>query len=860
MPLTGSVTLHGVAKAIAFDALVVKHDVKTFSVSARKPILINSTDFEMNAGIEALRAVVGILSVGEKVPVYFKMYLTKDNPTAVAPIAMAPAPTAPTGLAANLSQVTSVAYLNWADTSANETGFIVRRKGADGRWVTATSTLANLASASDTLVADGLYSYKVFAYKDSIPSLVSNIAEVTRGVPATSSSVGSVVATSSSSVVSKSSSSAVSSVATIDGAKLFTTMCAGCHVPPSASFPKQRDWASLSAYIHFNMPYGNVGACDTNCGDALATYMLGGKPSSSSIGSTSSVSSRVSSSVASVACPTTGPTYGPRTLRLLTKNEYMNSIRDLTGVDIAVNLGQTTVDTIPADNQLNSFSNNTMATLDSTALKAYDSVAKKVIDLLVTRTFTGVVNCANMTADQCSASMMDNIGLKVMRRPVTAAERTTYLPLVSTAITGGDINEGIKITLRTLLTSPQFLYRNETGTLASQAPVPGVTLAADAYVLSSYELASFLSYTFAGTTPDAALLAAAASNSLSTTAQVSAQVTRLLNGAQAHRHFGDFAAQWLHTDKVLDMIKDPVLYPTFTPDVRKAMAQEVRDIYTHVVLDQGAPFTQLYDGNFAFVNQALANFYGIAGVTGTAMQKVPTTARTGLITSGAFMTAYAHEQETAPILRSVYTRRVFMCHYVAPPPTGVALDGTDVDAAREAARVQWEAYLAANGGKATSRKKYEFLTSATLCASCHAKMINPLGGGMEDFSAVGLPITKDYNQLPIDASGVLYGVTATDDGQTLTFNGAKELAHGIAGLDVTRQCFIDNNFRLAMGTGASYLDRDKAISLSASEKANYACEVNKLDTVMKGSNNSTRAMLQALGSMDSVRYRKNVTR
>jgi hypothetical protein len=139
-------------------------------------------------------------------------------------------------------------------------------------------------------------------------------------------------------------------------------------------------------------------------------------------------------------------------------------------------------------------------------------------------------------------------------------------------------------------------------------------------------------------------------------------------------------------------------------------------------------------------------------------------------------------------------------------------------------------------------------------------MINPLGGGMEDFSAVGLPITKDYNQLPIDASGVLYGVTATDDGQTLTFNGAKELAHGIAGLDVTRQCFIDNNFRLAMGTGASYLDRDKAISLSASEKANYACEVNKLDTVMKGSNNNTRAMLQALGSMDSVRYRKNVTR
>jgi hypothetical protein len=140
-------------------------------------------------------------------------------------------------------------------------------------------------------------------------------------------------------------------------------------------------------------------------------------------------------------------------------------------------------------------------------------------------------------------------------------------------------------------------------------------------------------------------------------------------------------------------------------------------------------------------------------------------------------------------------------------------------------------------------------------------MINPLGGGMEDFDAVGIPQTTDYNQLVINSIGTLIGVTSISDGQRIEFNGAKQLAQSIAPLDVTRQCFIDNNFRLALGTSATYFDHDKkAIVLSAAEKASYASEEKKLEDVMKANNNSTKAMLKALGSMDSVRYRKNVQR
>ncbi|MGV8838491.1 cellulose binding domain-containing protein, partial [Cellvibrio sp.] len=79
--LSGSLILHGVIKPLTFDALVIKHANNSVSFSPRKPIVINSTDFDLSAGIELLRLTAGASSIGEKVPVYFKMFLTKHNPT-----------------------------------------------------------------------------------------------------------------------------------------------------------------------------------------------------------------------------------------------------------------------------------------------------------------------------------------------------------------------------------------------------------------------------------------------------------------------------------------------------------------------------------------------------------------------------------------------------------------------------------------------------------------------------------------------------------------------------------------------------------------------------------------------------------
>ena len=757
------------------------------------------------------------------------------------------------------------------------------------------------------------------------------------------------------------------------GEDLYNKNCAGCHhaKKPDATKSKYslngKDYDSLLKYIEAEMAPISVD-CKGTCARDITAYMKSWGDSSND------------DNIDYGSC--NGVSYGPRTISVLTKTEFANSIEDLTGINVKSDLGLSSYDSIPADNLLDGFSNNTMAAVSTGSLISYDLVVNKVVSKLAETDFKSVFDCSAHADDTaCATAFVEQYMTKVFRRPLKDAEKAQYQKMFTTDYTGGDMNEGFKLALRTMFTSPQFLYRDETGvsiadiksgktgdsndevpivvlvdskepldlagyayegfdnkTLTGKeviqfvarstgdnaAPVlkivlgseskevtidsttgksysietggfsgnglhiglqittsgsiqvesfkfvptdfkePEVELDDNAYMLTAYQLAAYLAYTFTGTTPDDALLTAAGNGELETKEQIEAQVERLLKTDRAYERFGNFAAQWLRTDGVLTIAKSDKVYPTFTTEVRQAMAQEVRDLFNHVVLDQKEPFTTLYNGRYTFANKALADFYGIGGVSGSEMQKVTTTDRAGIVTLGAFMTFHAHEEDTGPILRATYLRRRMMCHHVPEPPTGVALadDGSEVnfDEEREAAQQKLNEYLEAHGGIATTRMKYETRTSATACKSCHAEMINPLGGGMEDFDAVGLLQTKDFNGLDVDFNGELIGVTSTSDGQKYSFSGSVQLADYIANLEGTRKCFVENSFRMAMGTGSSYLDRLYEVGLSKAEQHYYSCQVDKLDQKFVDSKESPIELLKALGSMDSVRYRKDVAR
>lgn len=739
---------------------------------------------------------------------------------------------------------------------------------------------------------------------------------------------------------------------------------------------------TLAEYISTYMPVGPT-QCDAQCGADIAAYLA---TWDSNGGSSSS-----SSSVEALSC-NQDVTYGPRGMRVLTRSEYINTIEDLTGIDFETDLPAGSVDLVPADSLVNGFSNNVNSIIEAAALKSYDQLASAIASWAAEQNFAGIVDCSAAFDDEdCASIFFDSFGKRAFRRPFTNSEKEAYYSLFASDLTGGDLNEGLKLAMAAILTSPDFLYRSElglsivdiengTGLEEEYEPagpvttftgadfsnpvvelygraelnsgglrytftgydlmsvtvrgrrggdgawstmkietnggdfgsilvdhsgsktydiliegqsgnpyiafvnsptnghnpghafeivnidlspaqikvpeLPPVTLDRDAYVLTPYETATLLAYTFTGTTPDDTLLQAAEDEALNSDEEIIAQVERLLESPRARKHFGDFAAQWLGTDRILEIGKDESIFPELTDDVRQAMAQEVRDVFNHVVLDEGAPFSTLYNSNYTFANGVLADFYGISGVSGTPMRKVTTTDRGGLVTSGAFLAVYAHDTKTSPIIRATRARRRFLCHDIPNPPNGVSLDEE-----RKKSQEDFELLLEQHGGVLPVKTEYDFLTRSELCQTCHKEMINPLGFGFEDFDAIGLPQQFDPNGFEIDATGTLYGVESLDDGQEIPFYGAKDFASKIANLDSVRSCFIEQTFRLAMGTGPKKFDRNNPdIQLSQEEKQNYVCEMERLENTMNATNNSTRELLKTLGALEGLRYRKEPQR
>jgi hypothetical protein len=380
-------------------------------------------------------------------------------------------------------------------------------------------------------------------------------------------------------------------------------------------------------------------------------------------------------------------------------------------------------------------------------------------------------------------------------------------------------------------------------------------LDSDAYVLSDYELASFLSYTLTGSTPDQTLLTAAKNGELATQAQLQAQMQRMLASDRAKRHLGVFAAQWLGSDQVLKAQKDSTLFPDFTDEVRVAMAAEAKALFTNAFYDETQGFSGLFDANHVFVNNALANYYGL-GAVGTnstdplQMVKVDATNahRGGVLTLGALMANLADLTESSPIKRAANVRARMLCKDIPKP---------DATIASFRAEKADELIKELKGQVITNRAFVAGITKESPCSACHDEIINPLGFGFEDYDAAGRYRSVDANSLSIDSSGTLYGVNSLFDGNALDFHGGKDLSSKFAELESVQTCFSANVFRFAMDIGHDTINAasEQTGELTAEEKQDYSCSVDTLSSTLAASN-SMRDLFTRFGTLDLVRFRK----
>jgi hypothetical protein len=179
------------------------------------------------------------------------------------------------------------------------------------------------------------------------------------------------------------------------------------------------------------------------------------------------------------------------------------------------------------------------------------------------------------------------------------------------------------------------------------------------------------------------------------------------------------------------------------------MRQETSLFFQNLLSTDGS-IVDFLNGRYSFLNEELAQYYGIPGVKGPEFRKVNLagTPRGGILTQGSVLTASSYATRTSVVLRGKWVLENLLNAPVPPPPPNVPpLDET------------------ATGASMSLRQQMEKHRSNAVCAACHARM-DPLGFGLENFDAIGRWRTED-GKFPIDASGTL------PDGRT--FKGPEEL-------------------------------------------------------------------------------------
>ena len=227
-----------------------------------------------------------------------------------------------------------------------------------------------------------------------------------------------------------------------------------------------------------------------------------------------------------------------------------------------------------------------------------------------------------------------------------------------------------------------------------------------------------------------------------------AQVKRMLTDPRASSLANNFAMKWLGLDDLDTITPDPALFGNMDA-LREDFSREVQSFISSVLLENHS-VVDLLTSKSTFINQRLAQHYGIPGVTGAQFRKIELTdeKRFGLLGKAAVLMRTSYPNRTSPVLRGAWVLgRIQGTPPTPPPPT---VENQD---------------LAQKAGEAPStvRARLEQHRDKAACKQCHG-VIDPSGLALENFDAVGRYRATDAqagNAL-IDASSVLPNGIAID--------------------------------------------------------------------------------------------------
>lgn len=421
-----------------------------------------------------------------------------------------------------------------------------------------------------------------------------------------------------------------------------------------------------------------------------------------------------------------------------------------------------------------------------------------------------------------AARILKEYGQRAFRRPVSEPMLARLVEFAAATFEqpNRSFEEGIASAMVAVLASPRFLFRVE-------ADDPRMTTGEFPYV-DEWSLASRLSYFLWSSMPDEELLQLAAEGQLRE--RLPEQILRMLNDPRSEALVRSFTGQWLqvrnldHTpieplavlgfQEELDAISEKFgvrlvdgsdsredleleaarartrelheLAWRFNPQLRESMRRETEMAFDYV-LRENRSVKEFLDSDYTFLNQQLAEHYGIDGVQGDQMRRIQLpgdSPRGGVLTQGNMLLVTSNPTRTSPVKRGLFILENILGTPTPPAPP-------DIPQLEEAAEDT-------SDREPTIRELLARHREDALCSSCHSR-IDPLGLAFENFTALGTWRDAEAGQR-IDPAGDL--ITGE------SFQGVRALKsiltdryHGLF-----YRCLTEKLMTYALGRGLEYYD------------------------------------------------------
>jgi len=408
--------------------------------------------------------------------------------------------------------------------------------------------------------------------------------------------------------------------------------------------------------------------------------------------------------------------------------------------------------------------------------------------------------------DQALRTIFKNFATKAWRHPVGGDELQGILKICDLAAADKEpFERQVQLGVEACLVSPRFLFRFELDPLDK-----GVR------DLDDFELASRLSYFLWSSMPDDELLRLAQDNKLHEPAVLKEQVTRMLANRKTRTLGENFAAQWLEVRKLENARPSLEDFPLYTPELKKAMAEEPVKYFNYITMEQRSVL-DLLDSNFTYLNDDLAKLYGLPSPNSKDTILTDLKGRRGgILNMASILTVTSNPTRTSPVKRGRFILDNILGMPPPMPPPGVP----GLEKAGEKI------------SGATVRLRLAQHRKDPACSTCHDRM-DGLGLALENYNPIGQWRDQDGG-VKIDASGELPGgikVTGPQDLKKVLLDQKDKFV----------RCLAEKMLTFALGRGVEMTD---------------ACHVDEIVQKTKQSNYNMGALIQAIVESDPFRKKK----